>query len=119
VDSNAPVRIKTSQPQRTINSKKSFADYLHHSNKQALMKKLHELLNDQSKAKDVAITISALIELAFIANYGSKKKLYAAMRDEFLFICSDSGINDFLNSNNNKLTKEDIKPTKDIIMSIN
>lgn len=39
---------------------KSFADYLHHENKPALMEKLHELLDGKAKGRDVAKVLEAL-----------------------------------------------------------
>ncbi|MFC4676298.1 hypothetical protein [Dysgonomonas termitidis] len=94
----------------------NFADYLHHENKNALMKKLHELL-DGKTCKTVAITIKALTDLSYLI-YGSKNNLYDTMRKEFSFSGTDSGLNKFLNSNNNGLSEIDIKPTKDILQAV-
>lgn len=39
---------------------------------------------------------------------GSSTKFYNAMRKEFGYIGSNSGLNDFLNENNNKLTEREV-----------
>jgi hypothetical protein len=104
-------KLQTDKPQR------SFVDYLHHENKEALMKKLHELL-DNRKGKAVAIGIKALISLSFIAGYKSKNELYKAMEKEFGYIGSNAALNDFLNENSQKLSENDISPTIEILKSI-
>jgi hypothetical protein len=87
---------------------KTFIDYLHHENKDALMDKLH-LLIDGAQSKDVAITIKALERIGFLGNYGTRKHLYELIREEFDFKGSDSGLNDFLKENSNKISEDDIK----------
>jgi len=102
----------------TVEAKPTFADYLHHDNKPALMWELHTLIHRGTKAKNIAIVISALQSLSLLAGYDTKKELYEAMRKEFEFTCTDKGINDFLNSNLSKITPKDIEPIKDIIRAV-
>lgn len=92
----------------------SFENYLHHENKAALMKKLHELL-DSKKGRAVAVVIRALTECAFINIKGNK--LYRAMEAEFGKIGAHSNINDFLNKEH-KLKYNDIKATIEILKTI-
>lgn len=86
----------TPQNEQLINRKR-FIDYLHHPQKDALMKKLHELL-DGNKGKVVAITIKALEQLGFIPVPDSRAALYKAMREEFGDIGSDQSINPIMNN---------------------
>ncbi len=74
---------------------KDFIFYLHHENKDALMKKLHELL-DGKKGKMVAITLKALERLVFISVIDNRSIIYKAMRKEFGDIGSDQGINSII-----------------------
>jgi hypothetical protein len=119
------VKLQTPQPEAAEQSKvnsgkpqsKPFINYLHHSDKEALIQKLHELL-DKEKCKTVAITIKSLIDLSYLAGYDSKNKLYDTVRNEFNFSGTNSGLNKFLNSNATSLTEKDINPTKDILQTI-
>ena len=124
----APTSTETPQPQTTnileqsdnVKPKQqigSFVDCLHHSNKEALMGKLHELI-DGKQAKNIAVTIQALINLSILANYGSKRGLYGMMRTEFDFNCTDSGINKFLNSNNYLICNADTHQIEGILLGI-
>lgn len=70
---------------------KSFEDYIHHKDKPKLMNKLHELI-DNTKAKNVAIVISALKECSFLSGYNSQNSLYRSMRAEFNFSGNNSGL---------------------------
>jgi len=77
-----------------IQKEKDFIDYLHHENKEALLKKLHELL-DNEKGRVVAITIKALEKLGFISVLGKRADLYKCMEKEFGYIGASQGLNDF------------------------
>ena len=70
-----PQELATIITNPTQKEEKPFADYLHHDNKNALMKKLHEFL-DNAKGKNVAFVIKSLEELKFLAGYNSKNELY-------------------------------------------
>lgn len=76
----------------TTKQEKDFRSYLHHENKDALIEKLHELL-DGHRGKVVAITIKALEQLGFMLVADSRRTLYKAMREEFGEIGSDQSIN--------------------------
>jgi len=84
---------------------KKFINYLHHANREALLAKLHELI-DGNKGKSVSIVIIALIELNFIAGYDSRNNLYQTMRDEFGYIGADSGLNKYFDDKDPKIKKE-------------
>jgi hypothetical protein len=104
--------VNTAKPQKV------FSDYLHHSNKGALMKKLHELL-DGKKGKYAATIIRALKECGYLVGYESYNKLYESMKTEFGEIGNISGINSFLNESNKcYLKKEDIAPTINILKTL-
>jgi len=78
-----PLKI-TKQNQTKINKEpkeKSFADYLNHPNKVALMAKLHELI-DNEKAKKIAMVIFALKELNFCV-FDKKEEIYRTLNKEF------------------------------------
>ena len=97
-------------------TQRTFADYLHHKNKKALIEKLHELLDGQ-KGKNVAIVIKALTELAYINIKGNE--LYRVMQGEFGEIGAISNINDFLNPEKKQyLTETDIKGTVEILKKV-
>ena len=98
-------------------SNKEFVDYLHHPNKNALMVKLHELL-DNERGKTVAIVIQSLKNLRFISGYKSNAVLFNSMRKVFGDIGTNSGINNFLSYDGTKLDKSDIATTTIIIESI-
>ena len=128
MQSVVPTAAETPQPQTTNIPEQSdnvkpkqqiapFRDCLHHSNKEALMGKLHELI-DGKQAKNIAITIQALINLSMLANYGSKRTLYGMMRAEFTFNCTDSGINKFQNSNSPLISYTDIAPIERILSDV-
>jgi len=99
-------------------NKINFSNYLYHPNKDALMNKLHEIL-DNSKGKNVAITIMALARLSYIVGYKSNKILYNSMRKEFGDIGKDSGLNFFQNENNKKLYENDINQVIEILKRVN
>ena len=101
----------------TQKEEKPFADYLHHENKDALMKKLHELL-DNAKGKNVAFVIKSLEELKYLAGYNSRNELYASMKNEFGNFGSNQSVNDFLNPNNSKIHHSDIAPYLEILKNI-
>ena len=109
--------IEKSKPDIGNTKSKLFNDYLYHENKPALILKLHELL-DNTKGKQVAIVIKALQSLNYIAGYSSKSILYSSMRKEFGEIGSDSGLNDFLNPNGNKLSDSDISTCVEILKAV-
>jgi len=94
-----------------------FISYLQHPNKEALIKKLHELL-DNSEGKPVAKTIRALIECSFITGYKSNEQLYRAMRKEFGEIGASAGLNSFLNENGKKIIENDIITTVEILQRV-
>lgn len=91
--------VKEEKQSKTINSQveKDFKSYLHHDNKDALMEKLHELI-DGKKGKVIAITIKALEQLGFISVSDSHSAIYKAMRVEFGRIGSDQSINPIMNN---------------------
>lgn len=109
--------IDTIKKKSISNEQEKFIDFLHHSNKDALLSKLHELLKGK-KGKVVAKTIKALENLSFIAGYKSRASLYKAMENEFGKIGSNQALNDFLNENNNKLTEKDTEPIEIILKTI-
>ena len=92
---------------------KTFKDYLFHNNKDALLQKLHELL-DGKKGKVVVIAIKALEKLSFIAGYEHRATLYKAMRKEFGSIGTDTGLNDFY-SNSHKILDSELNQYVDIL----
>ncbi|KAA6321070.1 hypothetical protein EZS27_029238 [termite gut metagenome] len=95
-----------------------FTEYLHHTNKDALMNKLHELLNGK-KGKDVAIIIKALEELKIIVKKKIHAPLYRAMRDEFgKGLGSNQSINDFVGCKPNTGTKKEMEESVNIIIEI-
>jgi hypothetical protein len=102
----------------TQDKETDFADFLHHDNKDALLEKLRDLINDKTKPKDTAITIQALLNLSFLANYGTKGVLYDAMRKKFNMKGTDSAFNDILNPKKNKISDKDTKPIEDILLAI-
>jgi hypothetical protein len=95
-----------------------FTEYLHHTNKDALITKLHELLNGK-KGKDVAIIIKALEELKIIVKKKIHAPLYRAMRDEFgKGLGSNQSINDFVGCKPNTGTKKEMEESVNIIIEI-
>lgn len=96
---------------------RDFRAYLHHENKDALIQKLHELL-DGKKGKLVVTVIKALENLRFIAGYENRSELYKVMRHEFGDnIGSNSGLNDFFNKSY-KILDGEIEHYIDIFKSI-
>lgn len=91
--------VKEEKEPKTNNTQieKDFRSYLHHNNKDALIQKLHELLDDK-KGKVVAITIKALEQLGFISVTDTRSALYKALRVEFGEIGSDQSINPIMNN---------------------
>ena len=90
-------------------AQKEFRNYLCHSEKDAIMTKLSELLNE-ARGKEVAMIIKALTNLKILVWGGRRSELYRLMRTEFNFSVTDSGINDFLNSNKKQaITNKDIE----------
>lgn len=91
--------VKEEKQSKTTNHQveKDFKSYLHHDNKDALVDKLHELL-DGKKGKVVAITIKALEQLGFISVSDSRSAIYKTMRVEFGKIGSDQSINPIMNN---------------------
>lgn len=78
---------------------KDFIDYLHHNNKEALMGKLHELLDGQ-KGKVVALTIQALLDINALTAFDNNRSIiYDAMKVEFGEIGTESGLNVYFNPN--------------------
>lgn len=97
-------------------AEKDFKSYLHHDNKDALMEKLHELI-DGKKGKLVVIIIKSLEKLSFIGGYENRATLYNAMRKEFGNIGTNAGLNDFL-SKDYKIANVDIDKYIGILESI-
>lgn len=95
---------------------KDFVSYLHHGNKDALMEKLHELL-DGKKGKLVATIIIALEKLSFIGGYETRSSLYNSMKNEFGNIGEDSGLNDFI-SKSYKISDKDLNRYIDILKKV-
>lgn len=85
---------KSLKKSSTHKIEKDFRSYLHHNNKDALIEKLHELL-DGNKGKVVAITIKALEKLNFIAVLSQRATLYKSMEKEFGDIGAPQGLNKF------------------------
>lgn len=109
---------KTTTNEHPITSKAlEFSDLLHHHNKDALMIKIHELLDD-TKGKNIAITITALKKLGFISGYKSNNCLFNSMRKEFGDIGSTSGLNNFLNINNKLISNEQLEPIIKILQTV-
>lgn len=95
---------------------KLFIDYLHHTNKDALLEKLHELI-DGKKGKLVATLIIALEKSSFIGGYENRSTLYNTMRNEFGDIGTNSGLNDFI-TNDYKIPEMEINKYIDILKGI-
>lgn len=106
----------TDKPSKSNNIKK-FSDYLHHRNKVALIKKIHELI-DHTKGKNVAITIAALTELGYLARNTSRKSLYNSMRIEFEDIGADFGIDYYLKVVKTFIPPEELNSAKKILQAI-
>lgn len=87
IDGSKSNETVTDKPQEGVTD---FKDILNHNNKETLMLKLHELL-DNAEKRDFAFAIHALILLGYIK--GRSAKLYRLMRDEFGDIGSDSNLN--------------------------
>lgn len=83
---------------------KDFKSYLHHNNRDVLMDKLHELL-DNEKGRVVAITIKALERLGYISVLGQRSILYKCMENEFGYIGAHQGLNEFYNKLNDENPK--------------
>lgn len=79
-----------------VRTEKDFRSYLHHDNKDVLMEKLHELL-DNEKGKVVAITIKALEKIGCIAVLSQRAALYRSMENEFGYIGAPTGLNNYYN----------------------
>lgn len=94
---------------------KDFRSYLHHDNKDALIEKLHDLI-DGKKGKVVAITIKALEELGFMSVPDSRSALYKTMRVEFGDIGTDQSINPIMN--NHEQYQSEIKQQKKILEEV-
>ena len=110
------IKNNKEKQENTEKTQRTFAGYLHHKNKEALIEKLHELLDGQ-KGKNVAIVIRALTELAYINIKGNE--LYRVMQEEFGEIGAISNINDFLNPDKKQhLTETDIKGTVEILRKV-
>lgn len=78
-----------------VAGKLNFIDYLHHPDKVALIKVLHDLI-DNTKAKNVVTVLFALQEKGFIIiDKSSNAEFYNSMRKEFTFEASNSGLNGF------------------------
>ncbi|MBF0651360.1 hypothetical protein IR083_21320 [Dysgonomonas sp. GY75] len=103
--------VKEEKISKSIKSQveRDFRSYLHHDNKDALMEKLHELL-DNEKGKVVAITIKALENLGFISVLSQRAALYKCMEEEFGKIGAYQGLNKFYNDlSNEKLMLQQLK----------
>ena len=88
-----------------VSTEKDFRSYLHHNNKDALMEKLHELL-DNEKGKVVAITIKALEKIGCIAVLSQRAALYRSMENEFGYIGAPTGLNNYYNDLSSIDTKD-------------
>lgn len=91
INNNQQLSLKNKTQVKT----KDFISYLHHDSKDALMEKLHELI-DGKRGKLVATIIIALEKLNFIGGYETRAALYNVMRDEFGDIGANAGLNDFI-----------------------
>lgn len=104
------------RPSTNDNTPKNFIDYIQHPNKNAMLSRLHELL-DNKKGKIVAITIIAMEKLGFIGGYESRSTLYKTMRIEFGDIGTDAGLNDFF-TNRHKIAQTDFEQYTTILSMI-
>lgn len=95
---------------------KNFISYLHHDNKNALIQKLHELI-DGKRGKLVATIIIALEKLNFIGGYETRAALYNVMRDEFGDIGANAGLNDFM-ANDYKISEIELNRYIEILGNI-
>jgi len=87
----------------------TFSDYLHHSDKTALLKKLNELL-DGKKGKDVAKVLEALQN----KNYLQKNSYNTTdVISEFNLSCSRQSITNYLNKGN--IPKDEIQQIVDLL----
>lgn len=100
----------------TKKQEKDFSTYLHHDNKDALIDKLHELI-DGKRGKLVVTIIIALEKLNFIGGYETRAALYNAMRDEFGDIGANAGLNDFM-ANDYKISEIDLNRYIEILGNI-
>jgi len=89
---------------------KSFADYLHHENKPALMKKLHELLDGKAKGRDIAKVLEALETKNYLLQQSYK---VPEVIKEFNLQCSPQSINKQLHKN--LITKEEKQQVIDLL----
>ena len=109
-------------PQATLKSqnkgigkkKKSFSDKLHHTNKAALMTKLHELLDKETSGREVAKVLEALQTKSYLF-----KKSYTVPEviTEFDIKCSKEAINKHLNKKvwDNPTTQNELQQIIDIL----
>lgn len=96
------------QPQK---EKTKFEEYLFHTDKTELLKKLHILI-DNTKTKNIVTVLIALQEKGYILISDSKSKLYQAMMSEFTIKITTSGANDFFR---NGIAKNDIEHIKKLL----
>ncbi|MBD8348979.1 hypothetical protein [Dysgonomonas sp. HGC4] len=104
------------QDKQNLFLEKCFSDYLHHDKKDALMEKLHGLI-DGKKGKLVATIIKSLEKLSFIGGYENRSTLYNAMRNEFGDIGANAGLNDFI-ANDYKISEIELNKYIDILKTI-
>jgi hypothetical protein len=87
LESNAN-KVNTGKPQ------KNFVDYLHHDNKDALMEKLHELLDGKNSGKYVAQVLEALENKNYLIKDEYKTPIVIT---EFDLNCRKQSITKYLN----------------------
>lgn len=90
---------------------------LHHDRKIALMKTLHELL-DNKTGKDVAIVLKSLYKLGYLAPPSNRNELYRIMKKTFGYIGTTQNLNSFLNPDSTKILDAELESTIQILQRV-
>lgn len=95
----------------------TFESLLHHDRKTALMKALHELLDDTT-GKDVAIILKSLYKLGYLAPPSNRNELYRIMRRTFGNIGTTQNLNSFLKPDSIKILDAELESTIQILQRV-
>lgn len=105
------------QKLKTVKVEQDFESLLHHDRKTALMKALHELLDD-AIGKDVAIVLKSLYKLGYLAPPSNRNELYRIMSKAFGNIGTTQNLNSFLKPDSMKILDTELESTIQILKRV-
>ena len=109
--SKSNIDVIDNQAIEVVNKKrKAISDCLHHNNKDALMAKLHELLDEQNSGREVAKVLETLEDVNYLirGTYSVPEVIV-----EFQLKCSRQSITNYLNKGT--ITGQEKKQIKDML----